>query len=373
MIRKKQIIFQCMIALAIQSVISQASLAQDFGNSQVISTAVPSLRIPVDARGGGMGETGIAVSADANSMFRNIAKTPFATNQSALAVNYTPWMRDVTRGMYLMSLSGYHRPDTLQAITASIRYFNLGDFALQDYNGNLLQTTRPNDLLVDLGYARRLSDHIGIGVALRYISSNLANGNIESVKYKPGESLAGDLSFFYNGLNSAGEGFSAGLSISNLGARISYTSGATKEFIPANLGIGAAYTLSPEEGHRITLAADINKLLVPEVPVDADKRQDYYNMGLVKSYTKSLSNNALQYSLGAEYNYYNYFSLRAGYFMENQHQGDRKGFTAGAGMAFKAWRFDLSYIVPSGNGITRNPLSNTFRVGLQFMINQQTD
>ena len=373
MIIKKQYIFRCIITLLVQGAIIQGSLAQDFEHSKVITTAVPGLRIPVDARGGGMGEAGIAVSADANGVFRNVAKTPFAANRSALAVNYTPWMRDITNGMYLMSLSGYHRPDTLQAITASIRYFNLGNFVLQDYNGNLLQTARPNDLLVDIGYARRLSGRLGIGVALRYINSNLANGNVESVNYKPGESLAGDLSFFYNGVNATGQGFSAGLSLTNLGSRISYTSGATKEFIPANLGIGAAYTLVPEEGHRITLAADVNKLLVPAVPEEADKRPDYYNMGIVESWTRSFDNKAFQYSFGAEYNYYNYFSLRTGYFLENQNQGNRKGFTAGVGIAYSAWRLDLSYIIPSGSTYTRNPLSNTFRIGLQLMIDQHED
>lgn len=366
---KNQYILYSAMALMISGFANQTACSQDFRTGQVITTAVPSLRIPVDARAGGMGEAGIAVSADASSGFRNLAKTAFAANRSALAVNYTPWMPDVSAGMYLLSLSGYHRPDTLRAITASVRYFNLGDFALQDNNGNLLQTTRPHDLLMDIGYARRLSDRLALGLAFRYINSNLANGTSDGINYKPGESVAADVSLFYNGLNEAGQGFSAGLAFTNLGARISYTGGASKEFIPANLGLGAAYTTVLETDHRITLAADINKLMVPKMPADDAKMQDYYNMGLVKSWTKSFDNNAFQYSLGAEYSYQGMLSLRSGYFLENKSQGNRKGLTAGVGLRYQAFQVDLSYMAPSGNGATRSPLSNTLHLGLQWVLN----
>jgi hypothetical protein len=348
------------IAILIGSIAALNVSAQDFRSGKVITTAVPSLRIPPDARAGGMGETGIGTSADANSGFRNLAKTPFASEQSALAVNYTPWMRDVTNGMYLLSFAGYHRPDTLQSISASIRYFNLGDFALQDHNGNLLQTSRPHDLLIDIGYARRLSGKIGVGIALRYISSSLANGTVDGVTYKPGETVAGDVSLYYHGL----KGFSAGLALTNLGARISYTNGANKEFLPANLGIGAAYTTIMEEQHSITIAADVNKLLVPAL---GDK--DYYNTGIVESWGKSFKNNAYQYSLGLEYTYMNRFNLRTGYFLESKEQGNRKGLTAGVGVRYSELQLDLSYIAPSGNGTTRSPLSNTLRLGVQLNIN----
>lgn len=342
--------------------------AQDFRSNKVVTTAAPSLRIPPDARAGGMGETGIATSPDANSGFRNLAKTPFAADRNAIAVNYTPWMRDVADGMYLLSLSGFHRPDSMQAIGASIRYFNLGDFSLQDHNGNLLQMARPHDLVVDAGYARRLSDKIGVGIALRYISSSLSNGTVDGLTYKPGETIAGDLSVYYNGLNEKGQGFTAGLALTNLGARISYANGGQKEFIPANLGLGAAYTAVMEERHRITVAADVNKLLVPAMPEDEAKMEDYYHTGIVESWTKSFSNSAFQYSFGAEYTYMDCFSARTGYFLENMQQGNRKGFTAGLGVRYNMLQIDMSYMAPSGNGVTRSALSNTLRFGIQFYI-----
>lgn len=356
------------VALLIGCIIASDASAQDFGSGKVVTTAAPSLRIPPDARAGGMGETGIATAPDANSGYRNLAKTPFANTRTALAVNYTPWMRDLADGMYLLGLSGYHRPDSMQAIGASVRYFNLGDFTLQDHNGNLLQTARPHDLVVDFGYARRLSSKIGVGIALRYISSSLANGAADGITYKPGETIAGDLSVFYHGLNENGQGFTAGLALTNLGARIAYSDGGNKEFIPANLGLGLAYTAAMEDRHRITLAADVNKLLVPAMPEDEAGKEDYYNTGLVESWTRSFSNNAFQYSFGAEYTYMDRFSARTGYFLESKGYGNRKGLTAGLGLRYDVLQFDLSYMAPAGNGVNRSALSNTLRFGVQLYL-----
>jgi len=360
--------------LLLCSVPAREAIAQDLSAGKAVTTAAPSLRIPVDARAGGMGETGIATLADANSSYRNLAKTPFAAAPTALAVNYTPWMRDVADGMYLLGLSGYHRPDSLQAIAGAVRYFNLGDFTLQDHNGNLLQTARPHDLVIDVGYARRLSAKIGVGIALRYISSSLANGTAGGVIYKPGETVAGDLSLYYHGLNKKGQGFSAGLAFTNLGARISYSDGGNKEFIPANLGVGAAYyTVVMEEMHRITVAADVNKLLVPVRPEEVSDMEDYYNMGIIESWARSFDHNAFQYSFGAEYTYMGRFSARTGYFLENKHQGNRRGITAGLGLRYEMLQLDVAYMAPSGNGVTRSALSNTLRVGVQLQLNRAAD
>ncbi len=337
--------------------------------SKLITTAAPSLRITPDARAGGMGETGIATPADAASMYWNLSKLPFAGPRSAVGVYYTPWLRDVTQGMYLLDLSGYHRTDSLQAIAGSVRYFNLGDFALQDKNGNLLQTARPYELSVDVGYARKLSDRFSLGLAFRYINSTLTNGSVDGTVYKAGEAFAADLSMYYNGVSKDGNGFSAGLALSNLGSRISYTNNATaKDYLPANLGIGGAYTTVVNEDHTIVLAADINKLLVPAIPGDSAGLARYYSESLTDSWTKSFEHISCQYSAGVEYSYRGLFSARAGYYSSGKEMGDRKGFTAGLGLRYAVWGIDLSYQVPSGSGAGRNPLSNTLRFGVQFHL-----
>ena len=341
----------------------------------VVTTAVPFLRISPDARAGGMGDAGLATSPDANSIFWNLAKIPFAATNSAAGVTYTPWLRDLAvNDVFLAALSGYHKLDEQQAISASLRYFSLGSIQFTDFNGNELQSFNPREFAFDAGYSRKLSDKTGLGVALRYINSNLASGSVTGVTYKPGNAVAGDISFFYNGLSEAGNGWTFGAAATNLGSKISYTSDAqTKDYIPANLGVGTAYTRQIDETNKITFALDINKLLVPtppDTPVTQTTLSAYRNKSVPSSWLSSLGDGEdfqeMTFSLGAEYTYNDQFTLRAGYFYEDKTKGNRKYFTVGAGLKYNIFGLNLSYLVPSGSGVNRNPLSNTLRFSLIF-------
>src|SRR5438067_5756460 len=117
----------------------------------VVTSAVPFLRISPDARAGGMGDVGIATSPDANSVFWNLAKTPFATSTGALGATYTPWLKDIAQDVYLATLAGYYKMDEESAIGGSIRYFNLGQIQFVDNNGNFLSTGRPREFAIDFG------------------------------------------------------------------------------------------------------------------------------------------------------------------------------------------------------------------------------
>ncbi len=340
----------------------------------IVTTAVPFLRISPDARAGGMGDAGIATSPDANSAFWNLAKTPFATSPTAIGATYTPWLKDIAQDVYMASLSGYHQLDDQQAFSATIRYFNLGQIQFVDALGNPLQTSRPREFAIDLGYSRKLTESVGIGVALRYINSNLANGPINGVTYKAGNSVAADLSFYNDNTDETGAGFAWGVALSNLGSKIGYTDNAlSKDFIPANLGAGLSYTWVFQETSKFSLALDGNKLLVPSIPTftgnqteDSLAVADYYNSSVFGSWFKSFDNNAYTFSAGAEYTYNDQFAVRAGYFFEPKTQGNRKYFTAGVGLKYNTFGFNFSYLAPSGSGITRNPLSNTLRFGIIF-------
>lgn len=349
----------------------------------IVTTAVPFLRISPDARSGGMGDAGIATSPDANSGFWNLAKTPFAKTPTAIAVTYTPWLKDIAQDVYMASLSGYHQLDDQQAFSATLRYFNLGQIQFVDYSGSPLQTSRPREFALDLGYSRKLTSSIAIGVALRYINSSLANGSFNGVNYKAGNAVAADLSFYNDNTDETGAGFAWGVAITNLGSKIGYTDNVqSKDFIPANLGAGLAYNWVFQETSKFTLALDANKLLVPSFPTlsgdPADSIEnnkaidDYYNSSVFGSWTKSFSNNAYTFSAGAEYTYNNQFSARIGYFFEPKDQGNRKYFTAGVGLNYNIFGFNFSYLAPSGSGVTRNPLSNTLRFGITFDMSGET-
>ena len=345
----------------------------------IVTTAVPFLRISPDARSGGMGDAGIAISPDANSGFWDLGKIPFATQTDAIGLTYTPWLKDIASDVYLATLSGYHKLDEDQAFSASLRYFNLGQIQFTDFSGGLQGTGRPHEFSVDLGYSRKISSNLGIGVALRYINSALANGavNNSGVTYKAGNTIAADLSLYGSNAADDGSGLTYGIALSNLGGKIGYTDNAlSKDFIPANLGAGIGYTWVFQEQNKFSLDLDINKLLVPGVPDynpdDTSGFQqaldDYHNQSVFSSWFKSFSNKALSASLGAEYIYNDQFALRVGYYKETKEMGNRSFFTAGVGLTYNVFQFNFSYLAPSGSGITRNPLSNTLRFGVIFNL-----
>jgi hypothetical protein len=363
-----------------------AAKSQDDNSINVVTTAVPFLRISPDARAGGMGDVGIATAPDANAPFWNLAKIPFATSRTSVSTTYTPWLKDLgLNDVYLASLAGYHQLDEEQAISASIRYFSLGNIQFTDFAGNDLQSFRPREYSVDLGYSRKLSEKLGVGIALRYINSNLAGGQaVNGVSYKSGKAVAADLSLFHSGVDAAGQGLNWGITFSNLGSKISYTTDAQqKDYIPANLGLGAAYTWALDETSKFTLGLDINKLMVPTPPSlrDDSTLADYRNKSVISSWFSSFgdagsfSNELKEYqaSLGAEYVYNDQFSLRAGYFYEDKLKGNRKYFTLGAGLKYNVFGLNFSYLVPSGNGVNRNPLSNTLRFSLIFDLDNNSN
>lgn len=333
----------------------------------ITTTAVPFLRISPDARSGGMGDVGIALSPDANSSFYNLAKLPFAAGKAGIGVTYTPWLREIADDVYLATLAGYLKLGENQALSASLRYFSIGELPLIDYNGNKLQTSSPREMAIDLGYSLKLSDKWGLGAALRYINSNLSTGNINGISYKAGNTVAGDLSIYYNGLNDKSAGWTAGLSLSNLGGKINYTDNADeKDFLPANLGIGAGYTEVWDDNNKMTFAADINKLLVPELPSTAEEMKEYRDQGVFGSWFDSFGNKAWQFGFGMEYTYKDQLSLRLGYNSKTYEAGNWQNITAGAGIRFSFAAVNFSYLVPTGEKINRNPLTNTVRFGLLF-------
>lgn len=352
----------------------------------IVSTAVPFLRISPDARAGGMGDLAIATSPDANAPFWNLAKVPFAKKRSAVAVNYTPWLKDLgLNDVYLASLAAYYKLDDQSAVSTSLRYFSLGNIQLTDYSGNILNTVKPSEFSVDAGYSRILNEKLSIGVALRYINSRLVVGDVGTgVVYKAGNAVCGDVSLFYHGVTEDGGGLNWGVVLSNLGSKIGYTNDSrNKDYIPANLGLGVSYTNVFNESNKVSFGLDINKLLVPAVPsssgnysVDSANLASYRGTGVVSSWMKSFSDgsnqlNSLQASLGAEYNYNDQFFVRAGYFYENKNRGNRKFFSLGAGFNIDNLNINFSYLVPSGSGVTRNPLSNTLRFGIVFNLAQE--
>jgi hypothetical protein len=361
-------------------------LAQTSLNGQVstITTGVPFLRISPDARAGAMGDAGIAVSADANAHYWNIAKVPFNEKNNGIAITYTPWMRSLIPDISLIYLTGFHKfgTDNNQAISSSLRYFNLGDINFTDINASPIGTGKPREMALDLGYSRKLSENLSAGVALRYVYSNISSGYAGNTDFNPGKAFATDLGLYYTKSNENAaaqkQTFSWGVVISNLGSKISYSS-IRKDFIPMNLGIGVAYTKEIDEYNKVTFALDFNKLLVPSLQIASDSTgKSYYYYpektvvsGMMGSFSDAPGGfkeelSEFTTSVGMEYWYQNQFALRAGYFYEDPNKGARKYYTIGAGIKYNVMDLNFSYLISAGNTLIQNPLANTLRVSLLF-------
>ena len=338
----------------------------------VVTTAVPFLRISPDSRSGGMGDLGIATSADQYSGMWNIGKVAFNESNGGIGATYTPWLKNLVNDVYLATMSGYYKFDETQALQASLRYFSLGDIQFTDQSGQQFGSARPSEFSFDVGYSRKLSEKQGVGITLRYINSNLTGGGVTGsggTSYSAASAVAADLGWYYKGTT----GWSWGAVLSNLGSKISYTKNALeKDYIPANIGFGTNYTKQFNEQNQVSFGVEINKLLVPTPPADptGPALAEYRNKSVVSSWISSLTDGddlkELQVSLGAEYWYNNQFALRAGYFYENKFKGNRQYVTAGLGVKYNMFGFNFAYLLPTGSGINQSPLSNTLRFSILF-------
>ena len=346
----------------------------------IVSTAVPFMLISPDARSGGMGNLSLAMSPEANDLFGNTAKLPYLNEAKGFLINYTPWLKDLgLNDVYLASTGYYKKLDDKSSINTSLRFFSLGDIDFRDEVGNVnLPSQRPSEFSYDFGYSILLTDKFSMGVTLRYIYSKLVSGSYggTAINYRAGNTLAGDISLFYKQKEDL-QGFHAGLLLSNLGGKISYSNETkNKYFIPANFALGMGYLNKMDAENSIEVGVDINRLMVPANPDNSNTESvnQYFSQSVVASWFNSFNNKygmplgeSLKISTGIEYNYSNRFYLRGGYFIDNnKNLGNMQYFTLGTSFQYQQSKFNISYLVPSGGGITKNPLSNTLRFGTIF-------
>lgn len=350
------------------------------GKTGTITTAVPFLRISPDARSGAMGDVGIALSPDANAQYWNVGKIAASDKKAGLSVTYTPWLKELVPDVFLGYIAGYVKfgEENNQAISGSLRYFNLGNIDYRDESNNPNGSGKPREFALDLGYSRRLSTELSLGIALRYINSNIAAGANDFTTYRPANAFGADVGLYYSKTQEISDEqsgtFSAGAIISNLGSRITYSQ-QERDFLPANLGIGAAYTYKIDHYNKITGALDLNKSLVPAPLWKTDSNGDPYQdpqrdktviSGVFSSFKDAPPGFGTTISVGAEYLYQDQFAVRAGYFYENKDNGNRKYLTVGLGVKYNVFGLNFSYLIPSGSSTARNPLSNTLRFSLLF-------
>ena len=351
-------------------------------NTQRIETGVPFLMIGPDARSGAMGDAGVAISPDGNSIHWNPSKLAFLDERSAVAVSYSPWLQNLVSDMYLAYLGGYYKIDDRNTVAVSLRYFSAGDIELREGPADVPGIARPNELAVDGTLARKFGRDFSLATSLRFVYSNLSGGQaVQGQQVRAGTAIAVDVSGYYKhetvvfGKDNV---IAAGANISNIGSKISYTDGGRKLFLPTNLKIGAASTVFFDAQNEFTLTLDINKLLVPSPPIrdsggniesgkDPDKSVPTAIFGSFSDAPGGFSEELreISYSVGAEYLYNKLLAIRAGYFYENPEKGDRRYLTLGAGLRYNKFKLDFSYLAASQD---KSPLANTLRFTLGYKI-----
>lgn len=349
-----------------------------------VLTAVPFLRIVADARSGAMGDAGIGLSPDPNAMHFNPSKLAFAEQKIGISATYTPWLRALgLDDVYLAYLTGYYKIDDMQALGFGLRYFSLGKIPFTDVNGEPLVTGRPNEFEITGAYARKLAERLSASVSAKFIFSNLAAGQIVSGEViEPAIAGAADFSLTYNTpieMSGMDSDLTIGAAVTNIGSKVTYTKSLARDFLPANLGIGAAWNLDLNEYNRLTFAADVNKLLVPTpcqgagCDTDGNTIPDFKEQSSITAIFSSFGDapegfaeelREITYSLGMEYWYDKQFAVRLGYYSEHFQKGGRKFLTAGLGLKYNIFGLNFSYLIPTTN--QRNPLDNTLRFSLLF-------
>lgn len=355
-----------------------------------VYTGVTSLSIAPDARAGALGDVGVATEPDVNSQYWNPAKYPFNIARAGASMSYTPWLRQLVSDIDLINLVGFYRIGDYSAVSASLTYFSLGEVCVENE-----MTIKPYEMALDVAYSRMLSETFSAAIALRYIHSDLQYNYAEDMS--PGSAFAADIAMYYNNYIILGNReclLGLGLNASNIGTKISYDDGATNEFIPTNLRLGASLLIPLDEYNTISISADLNKLMVPTRPTYSQFLEEsgyesddnsyfseyqtwlesngYNDISPISGIFKSFSDAPGGFSeelkeiyggVGVEYCYNQQFSLRGGYHYENEYKGNRKYFTLGAGFRMSVFSLDAAYLISTAQS---NPLDQTLRFSLSF-------
>lgn len=376
-------LIKSIFAIALMATSLTALAQDDIKNNEFnpVTTGVTSLAITPDARGASMGDLGAATEPDVNSQFWNPSKYAFAYSQAGVSLSYTPWLRKIVNDIYLANLSGYYKIGSgdNQAVSASLRYFSLGEVMATDGEGATLSTINPFEMSVDAGHSRKLSEKFSMGVVLRYIYSDLGYSDMNTGSQTSSASaFSADLSGYYTTYPVIGRNecqWSLGFNLSNIGSKVSYNKGNDPAYLPANIKVGTAFTFPLADYNNLTLAFDANKMLVPAKPRLADyddalayddALQEWKDKSSIAGIFDSFKDNfakRITYSVGAEYAYNQQFFLRGGYYYESKFAGNRQYFGLGAGFSLNVIKIDASYMIATAQN---SPLDQTLRFTLSF-------
>ena len=392
---KKLIAIIGMLTLCVGAKAQETLVVND---TRAITTGTAFLLVAGDARAAGMGDQGVATAPDAFSQQWNVSKYAFGKSEQGISLTYTPYLRELVNDIFLGGVNYYKKLDDRSAVSASFRYFSLGEIQFTDNLGNDTGIDKPNELMVDVAYSLKLSEKFAMGVGLRYIRSDLKlqgqelNGVDDA---GAANSFAVDIGGYYESEEKAYESFNGkwrgGFALQNIGPKIKYAEDGNESFLPTTLRLGGGFDFILDGANKIGVTVEAAKLLVPTPPVygkvDTDNDGDFVDedtvilegqdpdvnffSGMFQSFGDAPGGfseeiNEFTYSVGAEYSYQDSFAFRAGYFNEHETKGARKFFALGAGFKYNVVNIDISYLLSASK--VPSPLENTLRFSLAFNI-----
>ena len=377
--------YRAILLLISGVIISQHSFSQNvntLGQESAITTAVPFLVISPDARHAALGDAGVATTPDANATYWNPGKLAFIQSKYGASASYTPWLGKIVNDMSISYLTGFYKINRESAFNLALKYFDMGEITFTNNVAAVTGQYSPRDFSFDGSYSRMLSENLGIGLTAKYIYSNLTGTN-SNVDGQAGKSVAVDIGLYYTKelkwKNPST--LSLGGSISNIGAKLSYTDNANEDFLPMNLRLGSALMTALDPYNTLTFILDFNKLLVPSPPIRDETGQiiagEDPNRSLLNAMFTSFSDapngakeefQEIMTSIGVEYWYNKSFAARVGYFNEAANKGNRKYLTLGLGFTKNRFGIDVAYIVPTAK--REHPLAETLRFTLHFNIKE---
>lgn len=365
------------------ALLSNSQVFSQEERDRVITTAVPFILIAADARAAGMGDLGVATSADAFSQQWNPAKYAFIISQQGVGMSYTPYLSNIVNDIFLGNLTYFNRLDDRSAVAASLRFFSLGSIETQMGFEDMPLLLSPNEMTLDLSYALRLSDNFSMAVAGRYLRSDLKLA-VNNEDATAASTFGVDVAAYYQSqsivLANFDGRFRAGANISNIGPKIKYDEVGQENFIPTNLKLGGGFDFIFDADNKLGTFVEFNKLLVPtpqdfngDGVIDRADEEEYNNIGSIQGIFKSFNDapggfgeemREVTWALGAEYVFREAFSLRTGYFNESEDKGSRKFLAVGAGFKYAPVIIDISYLFSTSKVVS--PLEGTLRFGLTF-------
>lgn len=271
------------------------------------------------ARADGMGRAFTAVANDANAIWWNPGGLAFIRGHD-ISMTYSQLVPGLADDVNWSYPAYAQHVEGWGGLAASVSYLSYGKSEATDLEGNVTGEFTSYEVVPAIGYGTELADNIGFGVALKLIRVDLASAEVTlDGRAGRGTTFGADIGGL---VRMPAARVSVGAVLSNLGPDIAYIDEDQADPLGRNIRLGLAYTPFENDVHRVLVAADASRFLIPGRVLAVD----VWNAGL-------------------EYEFNRLLSLRGGYMSDPL--GDITDWTFGLGLNYHGVRVDYASVPQS--------------------------